>query len=577
MIKKLVRQMLTAQILSALTVSLCLLIDNIMIGRFLGVTALAAYSLANPVLLIIGALGSMLSAGVQVACGRSLGRGSQEETNVGYSSAIAVAAAVSLAFMLVVLLLRGPLARLLGADADPALLKDTKDYMAGFIIGAPASMGALILVPFLQMAGQSGLLIAAVLGMTAADVGLDLASVLVFRGGMFGMGLASSLSYYAAMLIGGGYFLSRRCVFRFSFDRICWAKVRELLAGGVPTVFNMASSVVVTFVLNKLLILAGGDAAVAAYAVICAIGNTSNCISTGMGGVSLTLTGILFNEEDRTGLKQLLGLLVRRAAALGVIVTTLLVASAGLCVSLFIPQAGPSRTMAVHGLRLYVLGLTPCCVINALKYGHLGVGRVRTAEVISVLENAVVPSLAALGLLHAVGLDGIWLYFFSGEAITLAGMMACIWLARGGVTWRTEDILMLPESFGVPPEDLLERDIRDMAGVAEASRTAMAFCRAHGQDRRMGNRLALCIEEMAGNVVTYGFVPGRGNHLSLRLQYKNGRWVLRFRDDCNAFDPVSYARQGGEGMGIRRVMDMASEVRYTSSMDLNNLMLIFEA
>ena len=55
MIRKLVRQMLTAQIFSALTVSLCLLIDNIMIGRFLGVQSLAAYSAANPVLLVIGA------------------------------------------------------------------------------------------------------------------------------------------------------------------------------------------------------------------------------------------------------------------------------------------------------------------------------------------------------------------------------------------------------------------------------------------------------------------------------------------------------------------------------------------
>ena len=57
MISKLVRQMLTAQTLSALTVSLCLLIDNIMIGRFLGDSALTAYGLANPVLLVIGEIG----------------------------------------------------------------------------------------------------------------------------------------------------------------------------------------------------------------------------------------------------------------------------------------------------------------------------------------------------------------------------------------------------------------------------------------------------------------------------------------------------------------------------------------
>ena len=95
MIKKLVGQMLAAQILSALTVSLCLLIDNLMIGRFLGEGALSAYGLAGPVLLIIGAIGSMLCAGAQVACSKSLGRGSQEETNAGYSSALAVTAGIA--------------------------------------------------------------------------------------------------------------------------------------------------------------------------------------------------------------------------------------------------------------------------------------------------------------------------------------------------------------------------------------------------------------------------------------------------------------------------------------------------
>ena len=96
MIRKLIRQMLTAQIFSALTVSLCLLIDSVMIGRFLGEKAIAAYGLANPLLLAIGALGSLLAAGIQVACGKSLGKGLQEETDRGYSSALAVAAVVSL-------------------------------------------------------------------------------------------------------------------------------------------------------------------------------------------------------------------------------------------------------------------------------------------------------------------------------------------------------------------------------------------------------------------------------------------------------------------------------------------------
>ena len=75
MIRKLVRQMLTAQVFSALTVSLCLLIDSVMIARYLGEEAIAAYGLSNPLLLAIGAIGTLLAAGIQVTCSNSLGKG----------------------------------------------------------------------------------------------------------------------------------------------------------------------------------------------------------------------------------------------------------------------------------------------------------------------------------------------------------------------------------------------------------------------------------------------------------------------------------------------------------------------
>ena len=152
MTRKVIGQMLAAQIFSALTVSLCLLIDNVMINRFLGMQAIAAYELANPVLLAIGAVASVLSAGVQVACSRSLGSGSQEETNRAYSTAILIVLAFSLPFMVLILALRGPIASLLGAGKSDELFLHTKDYLAGFVIGAPATMAALSLIPFLLAA-----------------------------------------------------------------------------------------------------------------------------------------------------------------------------------------------------------------------------------------------------------------------------------------------------------------------------------------------------------------------------------------------------------------------------------------
>ena len=573
MIRKLVKQMLSAQIFSALAVSLCLLVDNIMIGRFLGEKAMASYSLANPLLLSIGAIGTLLSAGVQVACGKSLGTGSREETNAGYSSAVAFAAAVSLLFTAAVLLFAPFLARAMGAGGNGELFDMTKGYLRGFSIGAPGCMGSLVLIPFLQMAGQSNLLIAGVLAMTLTDIALDLLNALVFHGGMFGMGLASSLSYYAAMLIVGFYFFSKRCVFRFSLRQISRKKIAELFRGGIPAGFNMASAVIMVFLLNRILKSTGGSEALTAFAAITTLGNTANCITTGIGGVSLTLSGIFFHEEDRTGLKTLITLLCRYGVILGIGMAALLEVFAPALVSPFIPNAGEAQRAAIFGLRLFAVGMIPCCINNALKNAYQGTGRVSLTVLISLLEGTFFPVLAAFVFSRIIGTNGAWLYFLAGETLTLIFIAVLVAALTREVPWQAEAALLLKNDFGVTPDRLLEMDIHSMQEVTEAAERAEQFCREHGQSAKVSNHIALCIEEMSANTIQHGFTMDRKHHdLSVRLLQKEEDLVLRFRDDCGAFDPVRYIPKGDEdALGIRLILAFAKEARYTYALNLNNV------
>lgn len=575
MIRKLIRQMLTAQIFSALTVSLCLLIDSVIIGRFLGVEAIASYQLASPILLVIGALGSMLAAGIQVACSKSLGRGSQEETNAGYSSAVALTLGISVPLMLAVLIFSSPIATIMGAGRDGTLFDQTQSYLIGFIIGAPASMGALILVPFMQMAGQNKLLIAAVLGMTVSDIGLDLMNALVFHGGMFGMGLASSISYYVALLVGCGYFLSKKCMFRFSLHLVTKKKIAELFRSGVPAVFNMASSVILIFLLNKILLGTGGSDAVAAYSVLNSIGNSANCIATGIGGVSLTLAGILYNEEDRSGLESVMKQLFRDSVILGLAVGAVLVIFAPAFVRLFVPQAGAVQTMATLGVRLFAAGLIPCCINSALKNAYQVTGRETLTEGISLLGGAFFPALAAFVLSRFWGTTGIWFYFVAGQLIMLLTICLYIRCLAKTPPWKNGAYLLLKDDLIVPKEDVLEADIHTLQEMETVVREAESFCLAHGESARISSRIALCIEEMASNTILHGFKKdNKPHHLSVRVLHKKDGWVVRFRDDCRAFDPVHYIpREGKDALGIRLTLAIAQDASYIYSLNLNNLTL----
>ena len=399
--------------------------------------------------------------------------------------------------------------------------------------------------------------------------------MLVFHGGMFGMGLASSVSYYVAMVVGCGYFLSKKSMFRFSRRLVTKKKISELFRGGVPAVFHMASGVILTFLLNKLLLGTGGSGAVAAYSVLNSIGNSASCISTGIGSVSLTMTGILFHEEDRPGLEEMMKQLFRASVILGLGVGAILIVFAPAFVRLFIPDAGAVQSMAVLGVRLFAGGMVPYCINTALKNSYQVTGRERLTETISLVGGAVFPALAAFILSRFMGTSGVWFYFAAGQLLTLLAICLLVRSITGTQPWRDGAYLLLKDDRIVPKQDVLEADIRTLEEMEAAVRAAEAFCLARGESPRISMRIALCVEEMASNTLLHGFrKDDRPHHLSVRVIDKKDSWVVRFRDDCGAFDPVHYIpKEGKDALGIRMTLAIAEESSYIYSLNLNNLTL----
>ena len=150
------------------------------------------------------------------------------------------------------------------------------------------------MVPFMQLAGKQTRLVVAVLLMTISDIVFDALNVFVFHGGMFGMGLASSMSYYIAFIAGIFYFVSKDCLFRFKLALVHMKEVLELLKAGIPTVINMISLVLLSFVLNQILMSISGSTAVAAYSIISTASNICYAFSSGIAAVILMLSGIYY-------------------------------------------------------------------------------------------------------------------------------------------------------------------------------------------------------------------------------------------------------------------------------------------
>ena len=582
MIKKLFRQMLLTQILSSMTVMVCMLVDSIMIGRFLGVDSMTAYGLASPVLLIFAAFGNLISAGVQVVCGKTMSIGDRKGTNACFSVSVLLALIISGLGVIVILVFTNPICTMLGAGQPTpgnTVFFLTRDYLRGFIIGAPAFMAAQIMVPYMQLTGNRTRLVIAVAMMTVGDIIFDLINVFAVKGSTLGMGLASSFSYYIAFLIGLAYFFKKNCVFRFRPKLISKRICSQLLMAGLPTLVNQLSLVLLTFVLNKILLSVGGNLAVAAYSVISSAGNICYSFSSGIASVALMLSSIFYSDVDKAALRTVVKIMVLFSAIICGAVTVIVLIAAKPLVGLFLENRAAEH-LAINGMRLFVLSLVPCAFNTCFKNYYQGIDKVKLTQVISVLQNFVLPAMTAFILSRFLKINGVWLGFVCGEILTFAFISVYVFVKNKKVSFTAKAYSLIDEDFGVSDENCFERSISCREDVTPVSEAASQFCISRGLSSRLSNMIALCIEEMAYNTIHHSFYRDNQEHsIDIRILIMEEGPVLRIRDNCISFDPVKYfeVHKEDEGredhIGIRMVMGMVTKVRYVNTLGLNNLTL----
>jgi Na+-driven multidrug efflux pump/anti-sigma regulatory factor (Ser/Thr protein kinase) len=480
----------------------------------------------------------------------------------------------------VILLFTDPICTLLGAG-DPTPENEvfylTRDYLRGFVIGAPAFIAAQIMVPYMQMSGSRIRLIVAVAAMTVSDVVLDALNVTVFRQGMFGMGLASSISYYFAFIIGALYFFKKKCIFKLRFRLIRGAIFKGLAKEGVPALINQVSLVLLAFVLNRLLLGVGGNLAVAAYSVISTAGNICYSFSGGIASVALTLSTVLYSDEDKSSLRELVKIMLYYGVLVCSAVTLVVLIAASPIVTRFLtnPEA---HDMAVTGLRLFILSLVPCSLNTNFKNYYQGICRVRLTMLISVVQNFAFAAFAAFIMSRFLGVTGIWLGFVVGELLTFS-MISLYVRLRNKKKMQWQDVYaMLPDDFGVQEKDCFEFSVTDASQVPDVSQSATEYCFHRGLNSRLSTAIVLCIEEMTNNIVQHGFRGRQEHRIDVRLMIKESGPVLRIRDNCPNFDPVKYIEmhrdeKSSEHLGLRLVMSRVKEANYVNTFGLNCLTL----
>ena len=574
------KTMLT-MLISELAVSVCAIVDAILVGRFLGATALAANGLASPFFSVVAVVSGLFAVGCLNLCTNAVGMGDMKRLSGVFSLTLTLGAAVALLLAVLGVCFSDRVAALFGAGAASAeLFNMTSAYLKGLFIGAPGFIFLVVLSPIVQLDGDSRLPKLAGLICATVDIVGDLVNVYVFRGGMFGMGLASSVSQCTAAAVLFLHFRKKDSMFRFSLREIRMRTLPPLLRDGLPRAVCMLCRALLPILLNALLIRFVGDMGVSALSTEIGASFGLAALGWGIGGAVLMVGGMMVGEQNETELKTVIKTALADILFLVTAFAALAFALSPRIASLFVPQTGALRDMAADALRCYALCL-PFLAFNVASANYFqALSRNLGANLINIGIEFTAPAAAACLLGPLLGAAGIWLAFPIGQALLSLVIVLRLLLSREAGREGLEAYMLLGPDFGVPEADCIERSVQTMDEVVELSAEVSGFCAAHGFDEVRTNHLALCVEEMAGNVIEHGFCDGKPHRLELRILTKDGRLTLRMRDDCALFDLKEKAEHWKpdpehpeRGMGIRMIMSAAESIVYSSAMNTNNLIV----
>ncbi|MBQ1324851.1 MAG: ATP-binding protein [Solobacterium sp.] len=577
MIMSLMARLLPVQILAAAVGSINGIVSSYFATNYVGIDAMSAVGLYSPVGFLLGAVSTLLAGGCAILSGQYLGQNRMDRLQSVFAldlvvSTIAALILAAAGFFLGMRDLTGMFTQ------DAAIRPLFNRYLIGQAIGIlPLILGGQMPV-FLAIENQRRRTTAASVIYIAVNLVLNLVFVKNMKMEAFGLALASSLGMWVFLLVQLQYFLSDRAVLKPVFRRIAWGESIRVAAVGFPGAASLLYQTVRGLIVNNLLTLHTGSMGLSAFAAANNLLGIFWALPGGILAVSRLLISVSEGEEDRRTLADIMRVVLKCFVPLVLVVDMLIMAlSVPLARLFFQDPAVPAFGMMVSCLRILPLCM-PLSVIcmHFVCYGQSS-GKHLYVNLLSLLDGVVCVAGFSYLLSGFLGIRGVcWANVLNGIVTTLY-IVGCAWIRQKHFPQDMEELMMIPEEFGVPEEDRIDVSVRTVEEVVDVARRVQAFCLARGVDEKRAYYAGLSMEEMAGNVVEHGFSKDSRKHtVDLRTSWRKGKVILRIKDDCVPFDPqkrkeLSEGEDVTKNIGIRMVYSMADSIEYRNILGLNVL------
>lgn len=581
-LKKLFLQLMAVNIINGLVQPINNLIDSMFIGGGLGVDALSAYALFLPISAFTVAISMVFSVGTQINCSHMLGRGDSNKVKPLTQTAFLSSIVFSIVLSIVLMIFSTQTAALLGTSSDiSGQLQNTSLYIRGYAIGIPFIFLTGVMMSLLQIEGKKKLIVLLSIVNLIINVLGDIISIYVINAGLYGVAIATSTANITVCIIAIIYFLFFSKMFKFSILGFRINELSMILRDGLPSFSYYGSLVLKVLIINYITINYLDPVILAVIVVVNSYTNITDAIMGGCGDVTLLFEGILYGEKDIKGMRYLLKLALITSSIIFIVITVLTILLSPQIAAMFSDSSDliflqeASRAITIVSFSFVINGIT--CVI---KKHTQAVKRRKYASVTNILGNIVYMGLFSFLLVKILGTDGLFMSYTICYILILITHLIYAKIISLKTNRRGFDILLfLSKDYDIADRDIYSTTIRTAEECVLASREVEKLCTERNIDNKRKKHVKLIIEEVTLNVIEHGFDDKKENIIIIRVIFGNDTITISEKDNCRQFDPKAYydivskGNNKSNSMGLHIIMQLAKNVAYTNSFEMNNLMV----
>ena len=560
--------------LSELALHMGAIIDAVIVGNLIGVDALSAVTLSNPVIQILYIPGMILGLGGATVAAVWLGERKVKEASQIFSACIVGGIILTVFAELSAFWISEPVANILAADA-PHLAALVENYIFINILGLPIISLTVLTCEFMSVDNNPDL--GAWMFGIAAVVNVIMDIVLIkFTGlGIEGAAAATVIASACGLITLVFYARAKNRMLLFYLSGVEWLKnIFKALKIGMPRVTLEIMQALQIFILNTAVLQMLGVEAMEIYAVCTNTLIMAELLAGGIISVIPNICGVLYGEKDYFAIRRLMKKVLELSSGLILILTVVFLIFPEKIAIMFGMEKESLIPTAAVCLQIYSLSFVFYVFNEFLQTYYQTILETMLATLDTVLEFFVLLIPITFVLMNYYGIYGVCAAVAISELLTIIIVEGTRKFLQERGKLPQEGLLMIPK----PEHDdsfnsTIEATEKNAIGISEK---IIEYCKARNVDERTAYILGLSAEEIAINISRYGYKNVKKPYVDISLSRDGGNWLLRIRDDGIPFDPTKYKPDEEEKFllgGINLIRKLAKNFTYTRVLDMNNTII----